>query len=120
MTDKYLNGFVVRLLLSTYIICHVFSYQDTARRIARVSKEAKLEKDEEEYVASFKPQMMDIVHAWCNGCSFADICKMTEIFEGMLSGKQSLLGGVYIEMTLSIGLFIFLVSTSSPSLINGY
>jgi len=81
--------------LITYVICHVFSYQDTARRIARVSKEAKLEKDEEEYVASFKPQMMDIVHAWCNGCSFADICKMTEIFEGMLSGKQSFGGRIY-------------------------
>jgi len=75
-----------------------------------VSKEAKLEKDEEEYVASFKPQMMDIVHAWCNGCSFADICKMTEIFEGMLSGKQSLLGGTYIEMTLSVICLYYLLA----------
>ncbi|KAL5016577.1 hypothetical protein ScPMuIL_006166 [Solemya velum] len=56
--------------------------QDTARRIARVSREAKIDLDEEAYVESFKPHMMDVVNAWCNGCSFAQICKMTDIFEG--------------------------------------
>ncbi|GAB1608438.1 exosome RNA helicase MTR4-like [Argonauta hians] len=56
--------------------------QDTARRIARVSKEAKIEMDEESYVDSFKPHMMDVVNAWCNGAEFAQICKMTDIFEG--------------------------------------
>lgn len=56
--------------------------QDTARRIARVSKEAKIEMDEELYVDSFKPHMMDVVNAWCNGAEFAQICKMTDIFEG--------------------------------------
>ncbi|KAL3868895.1 hypothetical protein ACJMK2_041651 [Sinanodonta woodiana] len=58
--------------------------QDTARRIARVTKEAKLEIDEEEYVGSFRPQMMDVVNAWCKGASFAQICKMTDIFEGSI------------------------------------
>ena len=47
-----------------------------------MSKEAKLEIDEEIYVDSFKPQMMDVVHAWCRGSSFLQICKMTDIFEG--------------------------------------
>uniref|UniRef100_A0A0L8FQC8 Exosome RNA helicase MTR4 n=1 Tax=Octopus bimaculoides TaxID=37653 RepID=A0A0L8FQC8_OCTBM len=56
--------------------------QETARRIARVSKEAKIEMDEETYVDSFKPHMMDVVNAWCNGAEFAQICKMTDIFEG--------------------------------------
>lgn len=58
--------------------------QDTARRIARVSKEAKLEIDEETYVDSFRPQMMDVVHAWCSGATFLQICKMTDIFEGSI------------------------------------
>ncbi|XP_048762429.2 exosome RNA helicase MTR4-like [Ostrea edulis] len=58
--------------------------QDTARRIARVSIEAKLEMNEEDYVTAFKPHMMDVVHAWCNGVSFAQICKMTDIFEGSI------------------------------------
>lgn len=38
--------------------------QDSARRIARVSTEAKLDLDEENYVESFKPHLMDVVHAW--------------------------------------------------------
>ncbi|GFN96742.1 superkiller viralicidic activity 2-like 2 [Plakobranchus ocellatus] len=56
--------------------------QDTARRIARISKEAKLELDEEVYVDSFRPHLMDVVNAWCNGSSFSQICKMTDVFEG--------------------------------------
>lgn len=58
--------------------------QDTARRIARVSREAKIDVDEEQYVDSFKPHMMDIVNAWCNGATFAEICKMSDIFEGSI------------------------------------
>lgn len=72
--------FVVVVL--TQILLFIICYQDTARRIARVSREAKIDIDEEEYVETFKPHMMDIVNAWCNGSSFAEICKMTDIFEG--------------------------------------
>jgi len=56
--------------------------QDTARRIARISNEAKLEVDEEKYVDSFKPHMMDVVSSWCGGSTFAQICQMTDVFEG--------------------------------------
>lgn len=41
--------------------------------------------DEELYVDSFKPHMMDVVNAWCNGAEFAQICKMTDIFEGKIT-----------------------------------
>ena len=40
------------------------SLQDSARKIARVAIEAKLELDEEKYVESFRPHLMDVVHAW--------------------------------------------------------
>ena len=40
--------------------------------------------DEESYVDSFKPHMMDVVNSWCNGAEFAQICKMTDIFEGKI------------------------------------
>ena len=33
---------------------------------------------------SFKPHMMDIVAAWCTGVTFAQIIKMTDIFEGSI------------------------------------
>lgn len=58
--------------------------QDMAKRIATVSKEAKIEIDEEVYVQKFKPYMMDIVYEWCKGATFLQICKMTDIFEGNL------------------------------------
>ncbi len=56
--------------------------QEMARRIAKVSKECKIELDEDLYVEAFRPHMMDIVHEWCKGASFLQICKMTDIFEG--------------------------------------
>ena len=37
---------------------------------------------EDEYVEKFKPFLMDVVFDWCNGSSFLEICKKTDIFEG--------------------------------------
>ena len=64
--------------------------QDMAKRIATVSKEAKIEIDEEQYVQKFKPYMMDIVFEWCKGASFMQICKMTDLFEGKLQNYVKL------------------------------
>uniref|UniRef100_A0AAG5DBN2 RNA helicase n=1 Tax=Anopheles atroparvus TaxID=41427 RepID=A0AAG5DBN2_ANOAO len=58
--------------------------QDLARRIAKVSNECKVDVDEERYVESFKPFLMDVVLCWCKGSSFAQLCKMTDIFEGSI------------------------------------
>lgn len=61
-------------------------FQDLARRIAKVSAEAKLDLQEDDYVNQFKPFLMDVVYAWCKGSSFLEICKMTDIFEGKVQG----------------------------------
>ncbi|KAI0816866.1 antiviral helicase [Trametes gibbosa] len=58
--------------------------QEIARRIAKVSKESKLPVNEDEYVQSFKVELMDAVVQWCRGASFSDICKLTDQFEGSL------------------------------------
>ncbi|EST07464.1 Helicase, C-terminal [Kalmanozyma brasiliensis GHG001] len=58
--------------------------QETARRIAKVSIESKLPLVEEEYVAGFKVELMDLVLQWCNGAKFAEICKLTDVFEGSI------------------------------------
>ncbi|KAJ1029858.1 hypothetical protein NDA13_003097 [Ustilago tritici] len=58
--------------------------QETARRIAKVSIESKLPLVEEEYVSSFKVELMDLVMQWCNGAKFAEICKLTDVFEGSI------------------------------------
>lgn len=50
--------------------------QEIARRIAKVSKESKLPINEDDYVKSFKVELMDAVVQWCRGASFADICKV--------------------------------------------
>ena len=38
--------------------------------------------DEETYVESFRPHLMDVVYQWCSGASFRQILQTTEIFEG--------------------------------------
>ncbi|GAA6016081.1 hypothetical protein JCM11491_000662 [Sporobolomyces phaffii] len=58
--------------------------QEAARRIAKIAIESKLPLVEDEYVASFKPELMDAVYSWCNGAKFSEICKMTDVFEGSL------------------------------------
>eukprot|EP01027_Heterolobosea_sp_BB2_P015582 GEZU01022297.1.p1 GENE.GEZU01022297.1~~GEZU01022297.1.p1 ORF type:complete len:800 (-),score=347.82 GEZU01022297.1:147-2546(-) len=59
--------------------------QEAARRVAKVSKESKIEEmDEDDYVQSFLPDMMEVTYAWAKGSKFAEICKMTDIFEGSI------------------------------------
>ena len=47
--------------------------QAQARIIAKVSQESKLDVNEDEYVQSFKPQLMEVVYSWSQGSSFAQI-----------------------------------------------
>ncbi|KAJ2009338.1 ATP-dependent RNA helicase mtr4 [Coemansia thaxteri] len=58
--------------------------QESARQIAQIANECKLRVVEEEYVASFRPELMDVVNAWCRGAKFSQICRMTDVFEGSL------------------------------------
>jgi ATP-dependent RNA helicase DOB1 len=58
--------------------------QDAARRVAQVSADCKVELDAEEYVSSFRPEMMELVFAWVNGAKFVDIATMTKQFEGSI------------------------------------
>ncbi|KAF2665334.1 antiviral helicase [Microthyrium microscopicum] len=59
--------------------------QATARTIAKVSMESKVPNiTETEYLATFKMELMPVVLAWSKGSSFADICKMTDVYEGSL------------------------------------
>ena len=55
-----------------------------ARRVAQVSAESKLPVNEEDYVQGFRWQLVDVVHAWAKGKTFAEICKMTDVYEGSL------------------------------------
>ncbi|KAF0408351.1 antiviral helicase [Gigaspora margarita] len=52
--------------------------QEIARNIVAVSIECKLQISEEEYLANFCPDMMELVYSWCQGKSFAEIMKMAQ------------------------------------------
>ncbi|KAL5974208.1 Helix-loop-helix protein 2 [Asimina triloba] len=57
--------------------------QDTARRIAEIQRECKLEINVDEYVEStVRPYLMDVIYCWSKGASFAEVMEMTDIFEG--------------------------------------
>ncbi|KNC34874.1 hypothetical protein FF38_13680, partial [Lucilia cuprina] len=58
--------------------------QSMAKEIAKVSAEAKLPVVEAEYVQQFQPEIMDVVYQWARGATFAQLCKMTDVFEGSL------------------------------------
>ncbi|KAF9219294.1 antiviral helicase [Gyrodon lividus] len=73
--------------------------QELARRIAKVSQESKLPLVEEEYVQSFKVELMEAVVQWCRGASFSDICKLTDQFEGNLIRVFRRLGELLRQMT---------------------
>ena len=56
--------------------------QDTARSIAEAQQEAGLALDEEEYVESFAPFLMDVIHAWsrARGPTAAFPCHYCDLF----------------------------------------
>jgi len=58
--------------------------QDIARRVAQVSKDSKMEINVDDYVAQFKPDLMEVTRSWCQGATFAQICDMSPVFEGSI------------------------------------
>jgi ATP-dependent RNA helicase DOB1 len=55
--------------------------QAQARIIAKVSQECKLKVNEEEYVQTFKWELMEVVYAWSQGKGFAEIWYVIPPFE---------------------------------------
>lgn len=58
--------------------------QSQARTVAKISQESKMPINEDEYLKGFKHELMEVVYAWSNGATFAQICKMTDVYEGSL------------------------------------
>ena len=47
--------------------------------------------DVEEYVASFRPDLADALFQWCRGASFAEIAKLSHVFEAGLPATVHML-----------------------------
>lgn len=59
--------------------------QDSARRIAEIQRECKLDVNVDEYVEStVRPYLMDVIYCWSRGATFAEVIGMTDIFEGSI------------------------------------
>lgn len=50
----------------------------------QVAAEARMGLDVEDYVASFQPDLADALFQWCRGASFAEIAKLSHVFEAGL------------------------------------
>ncbi|KAK1224941.1 ATP-dependent RNA helicase mtr4, partial [Marasmius sp. AFHP31] len=77
--------------------------QEIAGRIAKVSQESKLPVDEDQYVSSFKAELMEVVMQWCKGASFSRICKLAgqSVFEGSLIRVFRRLGELLRQMAMA-------------------
>lgn len=58
--------------------------QDTARKVAKVQLECKVQMDVDSFVSSFRPDVMEAVYAWAKGSKFYEIMEMSQVFEGSL------------------------------------
>nr|GMC81398.1 DExH-box ATP-dependent RNA helicase DExH9 [Ipomoea batatas] len=58
--------------------------QDTARKVAKVQLECKVQIDVENFVSSFRPDIMEAIYAWAKGSKFYEIMEFTQVFEGSL------------------------------------
>lgn len=56
--------------------------QETARMIAEVGLECKLDVDIDTYVESFRPTLMEVVYQWTLGKTFKEVMDLTDVFEG--------------------------------------
>ncbi|CAN3373327.1 hypothetical protein DIURU_001295 [Diutina rugosa] len=57
---------------------------EMAAKVAKVYREAKIDIVEQDYVDTFRPELMEVTYAWCKGAKFAQLCKMTDVYEGSL------------------------------------
>lgn len=60
------------------------SIHTVARKVARARMDAKITVDEEAYLNSFNPELMEVCLAWASGAKFVDICRLTDVFEGSI------------------------------------
>ncbi|KAJ3672631.1 hypothetical protein LUZ60_007352 [Juncus effusus] len=58
--------------------------QETARRVASLQLDCKVEIDVESFVSSFRPDIMEAIHSWARGAKFYEIMETTQVFEGSL------------------------------------
>lgn len=82
-----------------YVQNHFETLRRFAKRIADVSEACKVEIDTMEYVESFHPSFIDIMHAWETGSTFMQVTKMSDIFEGVIIRSARRLAELIQQLT---------------------
>jgi ATP-dependent RNA helicase DOB1 len=57
--------------------------KENAEKVADVLIDCRINIAKKEYVDSFKTDLMEVTLEWSNGSKFSDICKLTEVYEGI-------------------------------------
>jgi len=58
--------------------------QKSARHVAEVQKECKIDINIEKYMSQFSTNLANITYDWCKGKSFPDVTSQTDMFEGSI------------------------------------
>jgi len=86
-----------KIVLPSEMIDMYQRLREITTRVAEVMKDAKMPVDVNDYVNSFRCELMHVVYAWCEGAQFQKICKMTTMFEGNIIRIMRRLHEVLIE-----------------------
>lgn len=54
------------------------------KKVATILVECKVDINEEEFINSFNPELMEVTYKWCKGKKFEEVCKLTEVYEGTI------------------------------------
>lgn len=55
-----------------------------AKRVAETSLDCRLDLNRDDYISSFRSDMMEVMYLWSTGATFAQICTSTDTYEGSL------------------------------------
>ena len=80
---------------------HIKKLLIAVKRIAQVKIDSKIPIDMEVYCNKFNCGLMEVVYEWCLGKSFADLCKMTNIYEGSIIRCMRRLHELLSQLTLA-------------------
>jgi ATP-dependent RNA helicase DOB1 len=58
--------------------------KEAAEKVASAKQSIQPQFEYDAYMASLKTDLMVVTYKWCEGCSFNEICKHTEIYEGVI------------------------------------
>lgn len=85
--------------LTRQLAAPLLMLQQCAKRIAEVSQECGLaDVDTEAYIQSFRPTLMDAIHAWSKGSSFSEVMQTTDLYEGSVIRAARRLFELLVEM----------------------